>query len=622
MRRRIILLCLMLVALLGRSGGAQNLPAFPADSNDAEKDGGVSVDAQVNPSRQVPGERLVAEVNYNIPDRWYIFAHSVEVKIAKKDGADQWLNVGGQHQPEPETKYDELLEKQVEYYTGRVTVQRVLSVAPDAPAQTLTVPLQVSYQACSETTCYPPTTRQVEIDVEFLPADSDPRDVNIPATTRGKNSDRASVGAQTEEVPDAGFRDEGLLALLVFSYLAGLALALTPCVYPMIPITMSVIGASSAESVWGGLGRSLVYVLGISLMYATLGLIAAASGSVFGTMMQHPAVYVGLAILFTVLAAAMFDLLSIQLFGTWTNRLQQKVRGRAGLIGILLLGVLSAIALTPCSAPVIIGAMGFVMKTGNLLAGFLAFFCIAWGMGTPLVLVGTFGGMLRSLPESGEWQDTVKHAFGFGLLAAALYFFLHSGLLGGFWSDMVVGGFLVVCSVFAGAFDRLAPDSSWWPRLCKSVGLLLLIAAVFVFGGAIGWGGALPEKGEGIEWEPSLMQARRKSREQDKPMMIYFWQEMCPSCEQLVQSTFPDPAVVERSDEFVCVKFDGTDAQNKRVKKVLNRYGVKGFPTLVFVDSSGQSVKDATRVGYVPPGELVQVMEQVVGGKQPKPERK
>ncbi|MFW6457504.1 MAG: protein-disulfide reductase DsbD family protein [Planctomycetota bacterium] len=604
--RRLIVAIVGLLGIVCVVGTAQDLPGASVSGGEEDGESEVTIEARLEPERQVPGAAVVVKIGYEMPDDWYIYADTVGVDIAAESDAGEWVSTGHEALPRANNKYDEVLDKNVDYYSGKLEIQRVLYIADDAPQKEVEIPLKVEYQACSSALCYPPEEKDVSVRLEVLTSEAEAVEVEIPEQ-KPPGGQTAGSGQESAELGD--MEESGIVGLVVFSYLAGLALALTPCVYPMIPITMSVIGATSSESWWGGFGRSLVYVLGISLMYATLGLIAAATGNVFGTLMQHPAVYLGLAVVFVVLAAAMFDLFSIQLFGSWTSRLQQKVRGRAGLVGILVLGVLSGVALTPCSAPVIIGAMGFVLRTRNLWAGFLAFFCIAWGMGTPLVLVGTFGGVVNSLPKSGEWQDTVKHIFGFGLIAAALYFFLHSGLLSDSWSDAAVGSFLIVCAVFAGAFDRLVPESGWWPRLCKSVGLLFVVAAAFVLSAPFGMQKQLPE--EGIMWEQSAEEGEIRSQQQEGPMMIYFWQENCPECDRLAQSTFVDPRVVERSREMVCVKFDGTNAREESVKKVLNRYGVLGFPTIVFVAPNGEIIDDATRVGYVDADELVRVMDMV-----------
>jgi thiol:disulfide interchange protein DsbD len=588
---------------------AQELPNEPLPGVGETGVNEVTVELGVEPDQQASGHPIVAVATFDMPDGWYIYADSVNLELSPIGGEDGPVRVGELYLPAPERKYDEILEKEVDYYAGTLRIRRVLEIAGAASAGRLNLTLRASYQACSPDVCYPPETVELEADVEVLGPGAEAVDVNLPEKApRAEVPDTKAVG---EESDSEQLQEKGLLATVALSFLAGLALALTPCVYPMIPITVSVIGATATESRLSGLGRSLVYVLGISLMYAVLGLVAAATGRAFGTLLQHPAVYIGLAVIFVLLAGAMFDLFSIELFSTSANRLQQKVRGRAGLIGIMALGMLSGVALTPCSAPVIIAAMGYVLKTSNLAMGFLIFFSIAWGMGTPLVILGTFSGMISSMPKSGGWQETVKHVFGFGLIGAAVYFLGQSGLLGTFWFDMVVAAFLLVTSVFAGAFDHLDPSSTWWPRACKAVGLILLASAVVIFVEPfLESSPAALQPEETIQWRDSLDQARDVAREQGQPLMIYFWQEYCPACRKLENSVFPHPSVLQASEELVCVKFDGTESKSPDVEPVLNRYEIRGFPTIVFVTPEGEMISDLTLVGYAPPERLAGAMRK------------
>lgn len=609
-RKHLYIVSLLLWTIGGGLLHAQDLPTDPLPGLGGASAQDVQVDVAIEPARQAPGHPVVAIVTFGMPEGWYIFSDSVGLELISPSGEDAPVRAGELHRPRPKSKFDELLEQQVEYYEGELRVRRVLHLRDEVSEGELNLTLEAAYQACSPNVCYQPTSVELEATLQILPPDAEPMEVTLP-----QKEEPAKITDGREGAPSGRWADrlegQGLVATIILSFLAGLALSLTPCVYPMIPITVSIIGATATESRLSGLGRSLVYVLGISLMYAALGLVAAASGRAFGTVLQHPAVYVGLAVLFVLLAAAMFDLFSIQLFSTWANRLQQKVRGRAGLLGILALGVLSGVALTPCGAPVILAAMTYVLKTGNLPFGFLIFFCIAWGMGTPLVIVGTFSGIISSLPQSGGWQETVKRVFGFGLIGAAIYFLGQSLLVGEFWFDMLVAAFLVVTSVFAGAFDTIQPSTGWWTRLCKGVGLLLLVGAGVVFIGSFGGGiGTAPAPERQIQWRESVEAARSAAREQDRPMMIYFTQERCRECRHLEKSTFPDPAVVKASEGLICVKFDGTDSDDPEVKQVMQRYGARIFPTIVFVTPGGEILSDLTVVGFAGPDRLSSLMRR------------
>jgi thiol:disulfide interchange protein DsbD len=176
---------------------------------------------------------------------------------------------------------------------------------------------------------------------------------------------------------------------------------------------------------------------------------------------------------------------------------------------------------------------------------------------------------------------------------------------------MLMAAFLLLTAVFAGAFDTIRPSTGWWPRLCKGMGLLLLVGAAVVFIGSFGGSiGTAPAPEPQIQWRQSVEAARSAAREGDRPMMIYFTQERCKECRHLEKSTFPDPAVVEASEGLVCVKFDGTDSDDPELKRVLDRYGVRVFPTIVFVTPEGEILPDLTVVGFVGPDRLASLMGQ------------
>ncbi|MFP4176941.1 MAG: protein-disulfide reductase DsbD family protein [Candidatus Brocadiia bacterium] len=576
---------------------AQDISGPIAGNEDGEDR--VEIELSLQQEEQVPGEPVMVLARFTVPEEWYVFADSVAIERAEEV---DWLEPQDSYTPEPKEKYDELLEQEVRYHEGTFTIRRIFRLTEGLPDGQREVNFDVSYQACSPDVCYPPDTRSMQADLDVLPEEAGPVSVEIP-----EESDREPVESQslTQKLQQGD-----ILVGILMAFATGLALSLTPCVYPMIPITISVIGATGDEGRWSGFGRSLLYVLGISLTYAILGVVAATTGRAFGTMLQHPALYVALALLFVVLAGAMFDFYSIDLLGSTAGKLQQKVRGRAGMMGIVVLGVLSGIALTPCSAPVIIAAMGYVLESGNLFLGFVIFFAIAWGMGTPLVVLGTFSGMLESLPKSGGWQNLVKQIFGFGLLGGALYYLRQSGLLGDFWFTMTLGALLLVISVFVGAFDSLQPQSDTRERTRKSVGLILLLASVIVLGGPFLDGPGEPA--DGVKWLSSAARARKRAEEEERPVMIYFTQDFCPSCRKLERDTFSDPRVNDLSEQMITLKVDGTNPETSGGKEELDRYDVLGFPTIVFAGPDGNAMEQPRITGYVGPAELKDAMERVI----------
>ena len=551
-----------------------------------------SVQMTVESPAQAPGGTILANLAFACPPEWYIYADKISVAPAAGGVS---VTVDRVVLPQVKQKFDKLLNERVRYLDGRFTVQAVLKLGAGAPEGEQPLRLRVGYQGCNDVVCFLPATAELERTVRILPAGAGPAPAAEPA-------------AAPEQAP-AAESQRGLLGLLVLAYLGGLGLAATPCIWPLIPITIGVIGAAGGAGRAQAFVRSLTYVLGIAVMYALLGVIAGSTGRVLGSMLQHPAVYVALAAIMALLAGSMFDLFTFQLAGSWTARVQARLRGRAGLAGVFALGLLSGIAATACTTPVVLAVLLPVLQTGSPPAGFLVMLVLGLGMGTPLVVAGTFAGALKALPRSGHWQDAVKHLFGLGLAGASLYFLAQSGLIGSPWFELLVGAALLSASVFAGAFDSLTDAADRFARARKAFGLLLLAGSVAAFlqpvlseSGAAG--GAAPA---GIAWVESLDQARAAAEAEGKPVMVYFWQEHCRACAELKEKTFPDQAVAAESRRFICASVDGTDWPPDVQERMRDQYGVMGFPTIAFVTTDGRIVKG--RVGFLPPGELLRAMQ-------------
>lgn len=578
--------------------------------------GSVTADFEFAPARQAAGHPVVGRLKVTIPDGWYIYADSIDVDIHPQGDygtADMW-EAKDAILPLPKEKYDEILETDVKYYSGGIEIEVPVYLADSAKPGNYTAEAVLNYQACSTAVCFPPAELTSTSTLTVLPPGRPAVDVQMPSSPPPIDPSAISTEGTATGTTSGFFSRKNVAGILLLSFIAGLGLCLTPCVYPMIPITIAVIGATKTESKIGALGRSLLYVGGISLTYAVLGVVAAASGYAFGTLLQTPAAYISLAILYAALAAAMYGLYSIDVPSSITSRLQMAVRGKGGLLGIFALGMVSGIAVTPCSAPVIFAAMGYVVNTGNLVIGFGVFTAIAWGMGLPLVVLGTFSGLLSSMPKSGEWHNTIKYIFTLGLLGAAFYFLAKSQVMPEMWYLMLLGSFLLLTSVFIGAFDQLTPQSNIRERIHKIIGLGLLIGALFVGYELMD---TSPESGvEGINWTKTHHIEKGQIASEGRPAMLYFWQKRCPSCDELKEKTFTDPQIVELSEQFTTLSIDGTQSGDPQIREMLREYGVYGFPTIIFLDSDGNVVKDRTLIGFVPPEDLMENMLAIMANEE------
>jgi thiol:disulfide interchange protein DsbD len=542
-------------------------------------------EAAGQPAPVRPGSWTSVPIRFVCSPGFYVWHNSIKVALGKPVAG---ISVSGLDLPEAKEKYDGVINRTVAYLDGTFSIAAAIDVSGEVAAGDYDLPLTVRYTLCGPDLCRFP---KADLTVKLIVA----QDAALPAGPKPGQAGAVAPGA-APPIPvaaDDPFAGHSPVVVVLVAFLLGLGLTLTPCVYPLIPVTIGVVGATSGEGRMGALGRSLIYVLGISITYSAVGVAAAATGGLFGQIAHHPAVYIALAVIFVLLAGGMFDVYTIDLSSQRLHRAQAALRGRAGLAGVLVIGMLSGAAATACIAPVIIAALGYVATSGSLLMGWAIFFAMAWGMGAPLVLVGTFAGLAQSLPRSGQWMVTIKHVLGFILLACAVWFVMKSAVLPEPWPQMLLGGFLLVSSVFAGAFDSLGSDSGWRPRARKAVGLLLLAGAIAAFmqpvltAAPIAGGLSMPR--QGVQWLESEDEALARAQSEGKPVLLDFWSENCAPCIRMFKTTYVDPRVVAESRRFVCAKIDVGALTESGRDHLRDAYGLRGVPTTVFVGTDGST---------------------------------
>jgi len=353
---------------------------------------------------------------------------------------------------------------------------------------------------------------------------------------------------------------QGISIFLVF--LSGIGLNLTPCVYPLIPITVSYFGGKSDKAKGKPYIHGLFYILGIALTNSILSLFATLTGNILGSLLQKRYVVFFIS-LFLIL-------LSLSLFGYWEIRIPERIskilsKKFSGYSGSFFIGLLFGIFAAPCAGPFIIGLMLYVLKMKDPLLGFIYFFSLSLGMGVPIGLLATFSGMLNRLPSSGKWMIWVKKLFAWTLVFMAVYF-LRPAL-----GKNMVKWLIVATLIFSGVHLGFLEKGLSNRILRWMFGTVLILSSLYL--------GILSKEKAQIRWLPyrdSLIKSK------DKPIIIDFYADWCISCRKMDKEIFERPEMKGISKKFTMIRVDLTK-QLPAQKRILNKFHIKGLPTILII---------------------------------------
>lgn len=417
-----------------------------------------------------------------------------------------------------------------------------------------------------------------------------------------KLSARGPESVSTDAFTEALARGPLYAALAALA--GGLLVSLTPCVYPMIAVTVSVFGARKAKGRGEGALLSLAFVAGIVAMFVPLGVIAGLSGSLFGSALQSPWVLAGVALLFLVLAASLFGAFDFVLPSSLMNRLA--ALGGLGYKGAFLLGLACGVIASPCTGPVLTGILTFIAQTRSAGLGALAMGAFAIGLGVPFFVVGTFA---IQLPKSGRWMVHIKSLLGLVLVLVALYFLglAFPGLSSWISPTPALYGAasLALCvGLLIGAVHRDFAELGSTPKVAKATGILLVSAAGFILLGA------LNKPTTSFAWHAEDVEAARAlALREGRPLLVDFTADWCGACKELDRKTFSSQDVQSEMARFVAVKVDATNDQDPKVEATLTRFQVVGLPTVLIFDSRGREVIRYT--DFVGPKQFLQAVSRV-----------
>jgi thiol:disulfide interchange protein DsbD len=373
-----------------------------------------------------------------------------------------------------------------------------------------------------------------------------------------------------------------------------MALNLTPCVYPLLPITVSYFGGAAGQGRGRLIVHGLLYIAGLALTNSLLGVAAALTGGLMGAALQSPVALLAVAGVLAAFATSLFGFWEIRLPGALARAAS---RSYAGYFGSLFMGLTLGLVAAPCIGPFVLGLLTWVAGLGSAWLGFLVFFTLSLGLGLPLFVLALFSGSLDRLPRSGEWLLWVRHAMGWVLVGMAVYFL--RPLMPENWSAILLAAVALAAALHLGWLDRVAASFRAFAWLKTGAGVLGLVLAAWLVS-------ALVFRGPGVAWQPYSDELLQTARQQNKPAIIDFSANWCTPCRELEDITFHHPEVVRQANEgFLMVKVDLTGAGDPRHAALLQRYQVRGVPTVVFLDGRGNECPDLRLVDFTPPEQFL-----------------
>ena len=553
-----------------------------------------------------PAGTVPLTVTATIAPGWHINAHQPNqpflVPTTLKITLPQGVSAAEVGYPLPKTKTFAFAgNAELLVYEGSLPLTTAVTVAAGFAAQTLRVEAVLRAQACDDTTCLPPTSVKASLD---LPV----RDGKA-ATMSGAGGIAALFSASTggvSELFSAATGGDGAslfsrllerhgigLTLLAVGLL-GLGLNLTPCVYPLISVTLAYFGGqarSRGRSTW----LATLYVVGIAASFSSLGVVAALSGGVFGAALQQPVVLLGIAALMIALALGSFGFYQLQ---PPAALLRWAGGSATGAAGALFMGLTMGIVAAPCVGPIVVGLLLFVGSRQSASLGFLLLFSLALGMGVPYLVLAMAAGSLGKLPRSGEWLLWIEHVFGCVLLCLAAYYI--APLLPAPARHWLLPAAIAASGVFLGFLDPAGRALRGFPALKAGFGVLLLAGALWLARPA-------DTARAAIAWEP-VERWTAARHDGARPVLLEFGAEWCIPCREMEATTYVHPEVVREADRFRMVKADIT-AESDATTALTDAYAVKGVPTVILFDPTGGESR--RMVGYVGADAMLDAMRAI-----------
>jgi thioredoxin:protein disulfide reductase len=544
--------------------------------------GSIGVDRPV-----APGAASILIIDATVDTGWHINSNHpsnadyipTQVELTLPKG----VSAGEVQYPAAEKTRLAFSSEELSVFTGEVQF-RIPLTAETALASNDAVNVTLNYQACNNRECLAPTTISKVIGLSTIYAAASSAPATAESTPEPPASDWLS----------RAFSDRGYVFGFLIVLLGGLAQNLTPCVYPLIGVTIAYFGNQGGGS-RRVLTLAILFVLGIAIMFSSVGVAVALSGGLFGAAMQNPYVLATVAAMMLLLAASSFGFFVIQppqFMAQWAGA------ARPGYAGSFLMGLGMGVVAAPCIGPIVLGLLLMVERSGNPLFGFALFFTLAIGLGLPYIGLAMAAGSIRRLPRSGEWLAWIEQLFGFILVGLAIYFL--DPVLPNHVMTRILPYYAALVGIFLGFLSPAGRN--WRPFLVlrSALGIASVAALILLM---------LPRaKARPVDFQPFDDAELGTATAARKPVLVDFAADWCIPCREMDHSTFLDPAVVKEAQRFVRMRADLT-AQDDKNAAIMSKFKIQGVPTTVLIDSNGKIRHQ--KVGYIGAKEMLDNLRRV-----------
>ncbi len=546
---------------------------------------------------------------FSIADKYYLYKDKLKFELINADGFAIDLPI----LPKGKPKNDEYLGDYEAYYKDLV-IDLPISGNGDISKPLI---VKATYQGCSESgICYPKVKKNIELDISSFSLSKTTQKTNItPATNTPKKQNNNTLQSEQDVLAGILSSENTFIALITFFFI-GLGLAFTPCVFPMIPILSGIIAGQGDKAGNNAFIMSVVYVLSMAVIYTMVGVIAGLSGKNIQVIFQDPWVLSSFALIFIALSLSMFGFYNLQLPSSLQSKLSEFSNKQEGgtLIGVAIMGVLSALIVGPCMVPPLMGILLFIGQTGDPILGGSALFVMSLGMGVPLVIIGTSAGKL--MPRAGVWMDTVKAVFGVSMLSVAIW--MMERVLPGIIIMWLWAILLLASGVYMGALTPIYDNTTGWARLWKSIGLVLMLyGSLLIIGASSGnddyfqplknsFAYSSANNGsvkvqhvafEKIKSNEDLQKKLAQAKQENKMVMLDFYADWCVYCKKMESTTFKSDKVISALDNFIVLQADVTE-MDELDEALLKAYKIPAPPAILFFKPQTGEAKNFRMVGY------------------------